>query len=214
MKIFIIFALVLIQNFSSFADAGLAFRYKVELQNKNETITGYVYHYTYSSGYNDEKESFCDYFTRDFNNTPYLYKEVHSLNLFENLEIDFFLPKNRLKFSLKNITNVKLLEEIEFTVGQKVFLIENENVYNLIGKTSFNIDGIYYPWMENCSFHIIDFNKVKSFEKVKKNLDSLITKHFNTDLQVVDEEFYEIFYKEKEKMLKEKVLIFQYCDQL
>ena len=155
MRILLILTLLLIQNFNLYADAGLAYRYKVELQNGNEKTTGYIYHYTYSNGYENEKESFCDYFKRNFNNKPYLYKEVHSLNLSENFELDFSLPKNKLAFSLENITDIKLFEEKKFTVGEKIFLIEDENVYNLIGETSFNKEVIYYRWMENCcSFHL------------------------------------------------------------
>ena len=214
MRVLLILTFLFIQSFNLYADAGLAFRYKVEIQNENEKITGYIYHYTYSNGFDNEKESFCDYFTRDFNNESYLYKEVHSLNLSENFELDFSLPKNKLKFNLEKITDIKLLEEKEFSVGQKIFLIENQNIYNLIGKTSFNKEGIYYQWMENCSFYIIDFNSGKNIEKIKMNLDSLITKHFNDKLQHVNEEFYENYNKEREKLLNERILIFQYCDAL
>lgn len=98
----ILLLIIFIIPFSNlYADAGLAFRYKVEIQKKNkEYIIGYVYHYTYSEGYNDLDESFCDYFTRDFNNRPYLYLEIKSLELSDNLKLDFSL-----------IENIKLLEE-------------------------------------------------------------------------------------------------------
>ncbi len=214
MRILLVLIIVLIQSFNLYADAGLAFRYKVELQYDNIKKTGYIYHYTYSDGYKKEKESFCDYFIRDFNNKPYLYKEIHSLNLSENFELDFFLPENRSEFNLKKITNIRLLEEKEFTVGEKIILIENKNVYDLIGQETFNRDGIYYSWMENCSFFIIAFNKEKNIVKTKTTLDSLIKKHFNNELQIFDEKFYKSFNKVKKQLLNESILVFQYCDAL
>ena len=93
-------------------------------------------------------------------------------------------------------------------------MIENKNVYNLIEKETFNRDGIYYSWMENCSFFIIAFNKEKSIAKTKMTLDSLIKKHFNNELQIVDEKFYESFNKVKKELLNESILVFQYCDAL
>lgn len=213
-KVFFILAFTIFYSLNFFADAGLAFRYKVELQNKSQKITGYIYHYTYSVGYKKEKESFCDYFLREFHNTPYLYKEVRSLTLSNNLELDFFLPKNKLEFLKQEIKNVKLLEAKEFTVGERIFSIENKNVYNLIGKASYTLGGIYYPWMENCSFYIVDFDKKRDIKELNMDLDSLIKKHFNEKLKEFNIEFYQDFRQKREKLLNENVLIFQYCDVL
>lgn len=213
-KVFFILAFTILYSLNFFADAGLAFRYKLELQNENQKLTGYVYHYTYSDGYKKKKESFCDYFLREFHNTPYLYAEVRSLTLSNNLELDFFLPKNKLEFSKQEITNVKLLEAKEFTVGERIFSIENKNVYNLVGKASYKVGGIYYPWMENCSFYIIDFNTNHDITELKMNLDYLIKKHFNEKLQELNINFNLNFRQKRKKLLRENVLIFQYCDAL
>jgi hypothetical protein len=213
-SVFFILTLVFIQSSNLFADAGLAFRFKIELQNEDQKLIGYVYHYTYSNGYQKEKESFSDYFLREFNNRPYLYKEVHSLSLSNNLELDFFLQKNRYKFKKQEITNLKLLETKELTVGERIFSIENKEVYNLIGKTAFNSEVIYYPWMENCCFYVIDFDKKQDIKKIKSNLDSLIKKYFNEKSQEINEGFFQVFKKKRETLLSQNVLILQYCDQL
>jgi hypothetical protein len=207
-KVFFILTFAIFYSINSFADAGLAFRYKVALQNENQKITGYIYHYTYSNGYNKEKESFCDYFLREFHNTPYLYKEVRSLTLSNNIELDFFLPKNKLEFSKQEITNVKLLESKEFAVGERIFSIENKSVYNLIGKALFNIDSIYYSWMENCTFFIVDFDKKHDIKELNMDLDSLIKKHFNEKSQELNINFHLNFRQKREKLLTENVLIF------
>lgn len=212
--VFFILTFVFIQSSNLFADAGLAFRYKIELQNEDQKLIGYVYHYTYSNGYQKEKESFSDYFLREFNNNPYLYKEVHSLSLSNNIELDFFLQKNKYEFKKQEITNLKLLETKEFTVRERIFSIENKSVYNLIGKTAFNSEVIYHSWMENCCFYIIDFNKKHDVKKIKSNLDSLIMKHFNEKSQEINEVFFNAFKERRKKLLGQNVLILQYCNQL
>lgn len=214
MRKLLILSLLLIQSISSYSDAGLAFRYKVELQNVNEKITGYVYHYTYSEGFKSVKESFFDYFTREFNNTPYIYKEIHSLKLCENFELDFSLPKNRLGFNLEKIIDIKLLEVKEFRVGDKILLIENEKVYNLIGAKNFQEIGVDYKLAENCDISIIDFSMNANLKKIQMNLNSLIKKHYNNEFESVDQEFFKIFNKFKEKMYDDNVLIFNYCSTL
>lgn len=214
MRVLLILTFLLIQSFNLHADAGLAFRYKVEIQNENEIITGYIYHYTYSNGYVNENESFFEYFLREFKNEPFLYKEIHNLKLSEEFKLDFSLTKNRLKLNIENITNIKLLEEKEITTDEEVVIINNEEIYNLIGKKSFNKEQVYHPISENCSFKIIDFTKKKNIQKIKTNLQSLVVKHFNNETESYYKEFYKSLNVLRNKLFKEKVLIFEYCDAL
>ncbi|MDO5971892.1 hypothetical protein Q4Q35_18985 [Flavivirga aquimarina] len=214
MRKLLILTLLLILSTNSYAGAGLAFRYKIELQNGNEKITGYVYHYTYSDGFKSDKESFLKYFSREFHNTPYIYTEVHSLNLSENFELDFFLPRNRIKFSPKKIIDVKLFEKKQFGVGDKILLIQNEKVYNLIGVKNFQEERVDYKLAENCNISIVDFSMKADLKKIKMNLNSLIEKHYNNELESVNQGFFKAFNQFKEKMCIDNVLIFNYCSAL
>lgn len=215
MRKILVLVLFIIQISHLYADAGLAFRYKVEIQKKsNEKITGYVYHYTYSNGYNDLNESFCDYFVRDFNNEPYLYLEIRSLKLSNEFELDFSLPINKVGFDLEDIDNINLLKEDEFIVGDKIFLIENENVYNLLENSEFNKEKVYFTWMENCSFQIVDFTKRGKLSQIKSDILKRIKLNFDDKEKVLNEKFYDYYYKERENLLKKKILVFQYCDAL
>ncbi|TBN03321.1 hypothetical protein EYD45_09950 [Hyunsoonleella flava] len=214
MRQLLILTFLLILSINSYADTGLAFRYKIELQNGNEKIRGYVYHYTYSDGFKSDKESFLNYFSREFHNTPYIYTEVHSLNLSESFELDFFLPRNRIKFSPEKIIDVKLFEKKQFGVGDKILLIENERVYNLIGVKKFQKEGIDYRLAENCNISIVDFSMKADIKKIKMNLNSLIEKYYNNELESVNQEFFKAFNELKEKMYINNVLIFNYCSAL
>ena len=214
MRKLLILTLLLILSINSYADAGLAFRYKIELQNGNKKITGYVYHYTYSEGFKSDKESFFEYFSREFHNTPYIYTEIHSLDLSENFELDFFLPINRIKFSPEKIKDVKLFEKKQFGVGDKILLIENKKVYDLIGEKNFQEVGVDYKLAENCDISIVDFSMKADLKKIQMNLNSLIEKHYNNEFESVDQEFFKVFNKFKEKMCDDNVLIFNYCSAL
>ncbi|MFI1743383.1 hypothetical protein [Thalassobellus sediminis] len=214
MKKLLILTLLLTQSINLSADVGLSFRYKVELQNDNEKITGYIYHYTYSEGFKSDKESFFEYFSREFHNTPYIYTEIHSLILSKNFDLDFCLPVNRLDFNLEKIIDVKLFEIKEFEVGDKILLIENEKIYNLIGKKNFEEVRLDNKLAENCNISIIDFSLKADIKRIQMNLNSLIKKHYNIEFDSVDQDFFKIFNKLKEKMYNDNILIFTYCSAL
>ncbi|WP_203256125.1 hypothetical protein [Hyunsoonleella ulvae] len=46
------------------------------------------------------------------------------------------------------------------------------------------------------------------------NLNSLIEKHYDSELESVNEEFFKAFNELKEKMYIDNVLIFKYCSAL
>lgn len=214
MKQLVLITLFLICSINSYGDAGLAFRYKVELQDAHQRITGYVYHYTYSEGFKKDQESFCDYFAREFQNTPYIYREIHTLNLSKNFEFDFYLPNNKLEFDPENLLHVNLLEKQEFMAGDKIFLIENEDIYNLIGKRKFQHESIDYRLSEHCNLYIVDFSMKSDLKAIKNDLNGEIDKYYIDEPGHVSEEFYKIYKEFKENLLKDRVLIFEYCSAL
>lgn len=213
-KVLVTLILLYFFSFNLSADVGRAFKYKITIEAKEKNMTGFVYHYTYGEKYNPNKESFCDYFLREFNNSKFLYREIRSLKLNKGIEIDFYMPKNKLKFNFKDLNDIKLLEEKEFLVGDKVLELNNESVYNLINNTTIKMSSIYNQVMENCSIFIVNFNEKGKSKQVIKSLSSLVNKFYIENPVITNQEFTEEYESIRSQLLKEKVLVFNYCEAL
>lgn len=215
MKKIVILLLGVLQYYNCYADAGNAYRYKVEAKlNDSKIHTGYVYHYTYGEPYDSKKSSFCDYIHSNFNSTLIIYTEVKSLKLSESSEMDFALNSNKITFDIEEILDVLLINKLEFPIGDRIHILDSKVDYQYLQKAPLNIGSIYSEWMENCSISLINWSRKNNISKIKSKITKEVNSFYDTKNDILNNEI-NSYYSNLKKELPAKKIIFVYsCEAL
>ncbi|MBW1298717.1 hypothetical protein [Aquimarina litoralis] len=210
----IVLVLIIIQSIPCFADAGLAFRFKVAIQLEDgSTDKGYFYFYTYNDKFDPSKEKFIDYLKNDPHfGTLKLYKEIKSVYVENNFEIDFNIKSKTKILNHDQITHMTLLEEFEFPVGDKVFEV-SEEVYEFLEYEPKQISYLEVSTFENCTLELISFNEgidlIFFKEKIEKELGEIILKD-----KLNGEKINEYLKTVSIGLAKNKIILVNFCDAL
>lgn len=205
----------IIQYYNCYADAGNAYRYKVEVKlNDSKNLTGFVYHYTYKESYNPIKASFCDYIYSNFNKTVIIYTEVKSLKISESSEIDLALNTNKIKLNIEEILDVFLINKFEFPVGDKIHVLDSKIEYEYLQKNPLNITPIYSEWMENCSIILINWSHKNNISKIKSEITKKVNEFYDGKNDILDNKINSYYSNLKKELSKKKIIFVHSCKAL
>jgi hypothetical protein len=208
-KILIIF-FFLFYYANSFADVGNAWRYNVKIHLKKDSLTGYIYFYTYESSFDASKEQFTDYIKNHYPFPLNLYSEIKTVQLGEDFEADFFISNNKQEIKKEDIDEIELLEEVKFPVGSRLHELTIET-YDLLDEKPIETAHIYDNWMENCTLIFMNWSTSEKLSEVKikieNELDSFLAKG-------EENKIYSYLKKITADLSKREILLFNHCDAL
>ncbi len=204
-------------TFQATADAGQAWRYEVEVQTKdNHMHKGYIYLYTLSEKFDASKSSFFDYISKNYPKTAFnIYTEVKTLSTSDGIELDFFIPKNRVSIGKDKVDSMQLIKEMEFTFGDRVKEVSDKE-YDRLKKKPKGVATIYHEaYVDNCSIILVYWSKEKAVINEKKVVDTAITKILeDKSLTKTDKrkKIDALLLTAMDKFKEQGVLCFGYCD--
>ena len=155
----------------------------------NRTVM--IYYYTYGEKFDPDKSSFYDYFKENFNKEKVLYKEIKTIEIDKDIVIDLALTSNKQSFVESDIRNISLLEELEFPVGDRIYLLENPSEYFIYKNKPLCKVIVYTENMENCRILLLSESTTTDMLKLKnkieleiENLDRDKSSHLNENLNI------------------------------
>ena len=203
--------LIIISFFStliSFADAGTAYRFSLDLVTKNgDTLNGYYYHYTYDDfNYNHYDEGFKKFIKKD---SIDIYSFITTVNV-GSIGLDFTTENYKRTISLNNMDRIRISDCLNF---------EPEDRLKILNQSEFNLIRLYPPKTkklynenvaENCCYFLLSWNKES---KVSKHAIEIINQLqiFGEDVIKNQTTFYDYFSLKKKEMLLENILTIDYC---
>ena len=196
----------------SFADAGNAYRFNLELVSiKGDTIHGYYYHYSYDEydKYSDYDEGFKKFIKTD---SITLYSFITTID-FEGQSLDFTTKTFRKDISISDFWRIRISDFLDFMVGTKLTEL-SQDAYNLIETSPPKYEGIYNAkYAENCSFVILswepDYDLIKHKNEISKKLKIL-----SEDLIKNQDELHKYIDQKRKNLLKERVILTSVCSAL
>ena len=196
---------------TSFADVGNAWRFNVKIHLKNaDSLTGYMYFYTYESSFDASKEEFTDYIKNHYPFPLALYSEIKTVQLGEDFEADFFILNNKQEIKKEDIDKIELLEELKFPVGSRLHELSIEE-YELLDEKPIETAHIYNDWMENCTLIFMSWSNSEKLSEIKIGIENELN-----DLLAKGEEnkIYSYSKKIANDLSKREILMFNHCDAL
>ena len=209
MKQYLVIILFFI-SLNSFADAGNAYRFNLELiSKKGDTLYGYFYHYTYDKydKYNDD--GFKKFIKKD---SISIYSFITTMSI-ETQTIDFTTKKFKKEVSINDFERIRVTEYLNFIIGEKLIEL-NQVEFDLIQTYPPKYELIYNEKVaENCNYilmswkHKLDLSEYK--KEISKNINALsisLTKNYDTLNDYIS--------FKKIELLKNKVLLINHCRAL
>jgi len=198
---------------SCYADAGNAFRFKVniELDNKNN-VQGYFYFYSYEDKFDSKTETFLDYIIENENDTALiLYQEIKTLKINENFNLDFAIVGSHIKIPKSHIKSIKLVENISFFVGDRIFEI-GQTEYNFINNSNMLHQNIYNEFRaENCELILFSWGANADLIKVKDSISNQLIEFENKNQR---KELNSYVQQIKTDLLDQNIMVIDCCSVL
>jgi hypothetical protein len=179
--------------------------------NDNSEVTGYIYFGSYNTEYKKEKESFTEYAKREMKSLIKIYKEIKTIEIRSNYQLDFAFTENFEEIKLAEILTINLIDKLEYPAGQRLIKV-SEKEYNLIKPDLVDQGSIYNERLaENCSFKLLCWTKISNFEEIKNEIALKIK-------ELVDNNNFNEVYKfvetRKIELTEKGILLFQSCSAL
>ncbi|MCB0399309.1 MAG: hypothetical protein KDD26_06710 [Winogradskyella sp.] len=207
----ILIVLFLFFSISSFANAGYAYRFHLNLQSENgEMINGYFYLYTEKKFINEYNGNFKEYY--EGKDEIILYTNVITINL-GALILDFTNEDNKTKIKLSDFWRIEINEFVDFGNTDRLFELSTDEL-NLIKGNKPKSTSIYNEkYAENCSIILLTWNdNVELLED--KNEISEKMKSFEEDFTKYNDELNHYFRNKKKALLNKGVLLIFHYDAL
>jgi hypothetical protein len=212
MKIIGAFLLVTLMSLSIYADVGNAYRYKATIAlNDGIEITGYFYFTTYEKKFNPTETDFTTYIFSYYHFPISLYKDIKTIKVNKNLTVDFAIAGSETQINIVDITNIKLLEEIETEVGSRLREVSKEE-FEFLNQDFISSETIHDEfYSENCNLYLLSWANAQDLIKIKSEISEGIDKlSQENNIQEIS-----IFIDQKKNELsKVKIILFNYCSAL
>jgi len=212
MKKYILLFIIFSTSLRLFADVGNAYRYKAtfKLDDKRE-ITGYFYFATYEKGFDKEKENFKNYI---FSNYPFpiqLYKTIKTINVGDNLTLDFAIEGNSDTVNKDEIVSINLISELETVVGSRLREVSQKE-FSIINQNFVSFESFYNEkYAINCTFYLLSWADGNNLKELKKEISNRVE-----NIMVKSNEMSVLNYitKKRTELVEKKIVLFKYCGPL
>lgn len=207
-KLLVIF--FLISTTCSFADAGNGYRFYLQMVSKNsDTISGYIYHYTYeeiSNRYELINEGLNKYIKND---TINLYSLIATVSLGE-INVDFTTDKYKKKVALKDYDRIFIMEFLDFGPDNRLFELK-ENEFKLIELHPPMFEKLYNENVaENCWYMLMSWDEKPNLSKFADELNEKLV-IYGEDVIKNQYQFHDYLNLKKEEYLQNNILLINYC---
>ena len=204
----IVLILFLFVSCYSFADAGYAYRFHLNLvSEKGDTLNGYYYLYTENEF--RRNNDFKEYLGKDIIT---LYSSISTISI-GNLALDFTKTEFKKTINLSDYWKVSINDYLDFGVTDRIFELTDAE-YDLIKINQPNSVGIYNEnYAENCSTILMTWNKDTELLNHRNDISEKI-KSFEDDFTKHNDELSNYFKEKKESLLNKGILLIFHCDAL
>ena len=204
--------IVVVINYVSFADAGLAYRFHLDLiSKKGDTISGYFYHQTYDTFdiYTHNGLNFKSFVAKD---QILVYDFVTTFRVGIH-NIDFSSTKNKHNIKFSELEKVKINEVTNVEEGTRLIELTDKE-WSLLKLKKPKFEYIYNEtFAENCRYILITWESDSDLKFLKKHILKKID-WLLIDLFKRQNEFYQFMDNQKKEFLNKDILIINHCEVL
>jgi len=195
----------------SYADAGYAYRFYVNVEINGENINGYLYHGSYQKY--EEGSLLLDYLKKTSHNGEVnIYKEIRTVNL-TYFNVDFTLNNSEFVLNLNQDIGIEIVEVLLYNGDERLIKINKEE-FDLLKFTKPIVEDIYDEKIsENCSYILLSWNESSNLKKKKNEMISELLL-FQKDIINFSKNLNKYISSKKQALLPEKVLLINYCSVL
>jgi len=209
MRKLILFTFLILTSLISFADGGDYFRLKLQVkQIDNSVATGYIYFGTHKPFFDSEKESFKEYAKRELRFPLKVYKEIKTININPNFQLDFAETDNFIELELSEVLEIKLIEKLKYPAGQRLVYLTGKE-YNLIKEEpkhkTYIANEKLIPY---CSYKLLSWTEISEFENIKNEIDEKLKEFAESDNFKEARNYMKNI---KLELVEKGILIFQSC---
>lgn len=199
---------------NSYADAGYAYRFFVDLEFEGDKIQGYIYHYSYDEFTDGNVLKYLQ--NTNVNKEIIIYQNIKTVNV--GLNFDFAVKNSSINVKLRNL-GINLLETLNFRVGGRLIEVTEEE-FSMIEYSKpyvFSIKEQGNEVYESCSEMLITWTQKGNLKleglKLKQTLEDKFKRLGSLEGEK-GSKYFQFFNCEKEKLRKKEYILITTCNAL
>jgi hypothetical protein len=205
--------LILISAYSIvYAGGGHAARYQIDLiDTDSEKYSGYIYINSFESDFDVDNDDFQGYVLRHIHGSVMIYKEVKSIAIRSDFNVDFTIKENIIEIAKEAITKIDFISKESFPPGMQIIKLSSDEYKTISGdpkkETFFYNDQL----SENCSYNIISYSDSADITKIKDDMEAKCQELID-DNRLHD--FSTYFNTLKPTLIDKRIIIFMHCSAM